>query len=105
MKAVLKPLGEHLPDIVTELLSSPESLDHVVTSVLCPDCGQSWGLRFEEDAQFLHVHRCLTLRHKPAHVVRVLVERIGETPAERESLAASWQRRLAGYVRIRGEDK
>lgn len=57
MKPALQPLGQRLSDIVTELLSSPESPDHVVTSVSCPDCGQVWGLRFEEDAQFLHAHR------------------------------------------------
>lgn len=99
------PLGERLSDIVTQLLSSPESPDHVVTSVLCPNCNQSWRLRLEEDVQFLHAHRRGSVLCKPNSVVRIIADRIGESQYEREERKTSWRRRLAGYLRIPGEAK
>ena len=87
------PLSERLNEAVDRLLTSADGADTVLASAFCVSCGCSWGLRMSEDGQFLYTHKCGPGRRRPNYVIRLVAERIGETPLERETLAAAWRQR------------
>ena len=86
-------LSERLNEAVDQLLTSADGADIVLAPAFCISCGCSWGLRFSEDGQFLNTHKCATGRRRPNYVIRLVAERIGETPLERGTLAAAWRQR------------
>jgi len=87
------PLSERLNEAVDQLLTSADGADIVLAPAFCISCGCSWGLRMSEDSQFLSTHKCARGRRRPNYVVCLVAERIGETPFEREILAAAWRQR------------
>jgi hypothetical protein len=88
-----KTLSGRLAEAVDQLLSSADGADIVLAPAFCISCCCSWGLRMSEDGQFLSTHKCAPGRRRPNYVIRLVAERIGETPFEREILAAAWRQR------------
>jgi hypothetical protein len=96
-KSTFTALPERLANAVAGLLELPERNDYGHMWALCPLCDQSWRLWADEDSQFAHVHRCTRgSKARPEFVIRVSIERIGKTPAERVDRVIARNRALRG---------
>jgi hypothetical protein len=56
----------------------------ILSPAICSSCGTTWMLRKEMDSQYSRLHSCVP---GPRYNIRVSVEPIGQTKAERDNLS------------------
>jgi hypothetical protein len=87
-KAPINPLADQISEMIARLCKESDAARLILCPAICTTCGKAWLLRKSSDSQYSHHHGCRRGQH---YNLRIQLERIGDTKAERAKLSDAYR--------------
>jgi hypothetical protein len=84
MKRPIKSVTTAITEVITQLVNESAAAQMLLCPAICSSCGLAWVLRKEMDSQYTRLHPCVP---GARFNIRISIEPIGETKAERDKLS------------------